>query len=137
MGEKIGKEVDLGPIGLAGYKGKIMGGSDKQGFPMKPSLPGSQRKKALMKGGVGYRRVAKGVLVRKTVAASEIGPNTEQLNVKITHYGNLDLASFMKVKETKPEDQMTAKERAVKASLEMAGSTEIGDPKSIKGKVRG
>ena len=44
IGKKIGEEVELGTLGLEGYKAKITGGSDKQGFPMKPDLEGSNRK---------------------------------------------------------------------------------------------
>lgn len=137
IGEKVGSEVDLASIGLPGYKGKIVGGSDKQGFPMKPSMGGSRRRKALMRNGVGYRGGTTGVVRRKTVAGNEVQPNIEQVNVKLTTWGNMDLSQFAKVKETKPDEGMSAKERAVKASLEMAGSAEIGDPKSVKGKVRG
>ncbi len=137
LGQKLGTEVDLSVAGLTGYKGILTGGSDKQGFPMKPSLTGSTRKKALMKGGVGYRTAEKGIKRRKTVAGNEVGPNTEQVNVRLSVYGKLDLEEFMAKKEPKPEETMSAKERAIKASLEMAGSAEIGDPKSIKGKVRG
>lgn len=137
LGEKVGSEVDLASIGLPGYKGKIVGGSDKQGFPMKPSMAGTRRRKALMRKGVGYRGIEAGVLRRKTVGGNEINPNTEQLNVRLTAWGTLDLNEFMKPKEQKPEETLSAKERAVKASLEMAGSADIVDPKSIKGKVRG
>jgi small subunit ribosomal protein S6e len=137
LGQKVGQEVDLNAVGLPGYKGQITGGSDKQGFPMKPSLPGQQRKKALMRGGIGYRVETAGTLRRKTVAGSEIGPNIEQVNVRLTKYGTMDLSQFAKPKEVTPEQTESAKERLVKKSLDMAGSAEIVDPKSIKGKVRG
>ena len=40
LNKKVGEEVDLSVVGLAGFKAKISGGSDKQGFPMKPTVDG-------------------------------------------------------------------------------------------------
>ena len=39
-GEKIGDERDAAPLGLAGYKILITGGSDQTGTPSRKSLPG-------------------------------------------------------------------------------------------------
>jgi len=40
LNKKINESVDLGTIGLVGFKGKITGGSDKQGFPMRATIEG-------------------------------------------------------------------------------------------------
>ena len=45
VGKKIGEEVDAGPLGLAGYKVRITGGSDRTGTPANSSLPGAGRRK--------------------------------------------------------------------------------------------
>ena len=58
-----GTLVDLPPD----YELKITGGSDKDGFPMRPDLPGTGRKRILLSGGVGYRPKEKGVRMKKTV----------------------------------------------------------------------
>ena len=40
VGKKIGEEVAAGPLGLAGYKVRITGGSDRTGTPANGSVPG-------------------------------------------------------------------------------------------------
>ena len=35
LNKKIGETINLTIIGLDGFEGKITGGSDKEGFPMK------------------------------------------------------------------------------------------------------
>ena len=44
VGKKIGDELDAGPLGLAGYKILITGGSDQTGIPARKSLPGRGEK---------------------------------------------------------------------------------------------
>jgi small subunit ribosomal protein S6e len=126
VGKKIGDEVDLGSFGLSGYKGKITGGSDKQGFPMKPGLIGSQRKKVLMQIGIGLNSKRKGMKKKKSVAGNTIGTNTAQINIVVTTPGTKKFQDFLQKEEVKPaEDKVSAKERMVKDSLEKTGSEEL------------
>jgi small subunit ribosomal protein S6e len=82
FGKKVGQEVELGIIGLEGYSAKITGGSDKQGFPIKPDLEGGARKKVLVtldaKKGQKKKISRRGNLVTDEIA---------QLNLKIVKYG--------------------------------------------------
>lgn len=103
LGKRIGDEVDLSIIGLAGYKGVITGGSDKDGFPMKPTLPGTIRKKILMSSGVGYRPKEKGIKKRKRVRGNTIAEDIHQVNIKVTHYGEKPLEELLKKEKEKAE----------------------------------
>lgn len=103
-GKKIGDQVDLSLIGLNGYTGKISGGSDKDGFPMKPTLSGTLRKKLLMKKGVGFRPEVKGQRKKKTVRGNVVDADIHQLNVIVTGYGEKPLEELMpKVEKEKKE----------------------------------
>ncbi len=139
LNRTIGEEVGLGLIGLTGYKAKITGGSDKQGFPMRKSLQGPGRKKMLLAGGIGFEPKRKGQRKRKSVRGDTISPETMQINVKVTTTGDKPLDEyFKKVEEAAPkEKEESAKERLVKKSLENVGNVEMaGDAKAAKGKVR-
>jgi len=48
MGIKISDEIEGTTIGFPGYKFVLTGGSDKDGFPMKPDVHGAIRKRILM-----------------------------------------------------------------------------------------
>ena len=137
----IGDEIDLGPIGLTGYKAKITGGSDKQGFSMRKSVQGPGRRKLLMKGGIGFKATHKGQKKRKSARGNTVSPEIMQLNVVITKHGDKDLNKFFEVKEAEGKkeegEELSAKERLVKQSLENVGNVELaGDAKAAKGKVR-
>jgi len=87
VGRKVGEEVDGLFVGLPGYKLQITGGSDKDGFPMRPDLPGPRRKRVLLAGGVGFHPTHRGLRKKKTVRGNTISPDTLQLNLKITTRG--------------------------------------------------
>ena len=95
MGKKIGDEIDGSIIGLKGYKIKITGGTDRDGFPMRPDVSGSRRTRILLSGGVGFnprekppskkkkrrqRRKKKGLRRRKTVRGNIISDAIAQIN---------------------------------------------------------
>ena len=139
LNRRIGEEVDLSTVGLPGFKAKITGGSDKQGFPMKPTLQGMSRKKVLMRKGVGFRSKRKGLVKRKSVRGNSVGQDTAQLNLVVTQYGQKKLSELLPAAgEKKEEVKETAKERLIKKSLESVGDTKLAEEaKKIKtGKVR-
>lgn len=102
LGKKIGSEVELDILNLKGYKAKITGGSDKCGFPMKPTVEGTSRPMVLLKSGVGYRPKEKGIIKRKRVRGNIIAEEIHQLNLKITKYGDEPLDKLLG-KEEKSE----------------------------------
>lgn len=60
IGKKIGDIVKLDGLGLTGFEAKITGGSDKDGFPMYPTLSGAGRKKIFTANSLGFKATRKG-----------------------------------------------------------------------------
>ena len=137
LNRKIGEEVSLDTIGLPGFKAKITGGSDKQGFPMKPSMQGASRKKVLLKKGVGYRPKTKGAIKRKSVRGNTVSIETQQINLAITQAGEMQLFEQLIPKEKVEEKKETVKEQMVKESLSHVGDTEFAEKaRKIKQKAK-
>lgn len=104
VGKSIGDEVDAGSLGLAGYKIKITGASDRTGTTAKKGVPGAGKKKLLLAGGIGFHPVMDGERRRKTVRASEITQDFVQINAQVTAYGEKTLDElFPKVEGEKKE----------------------------------
>ncbi len=87
IGRKIGDEIDGVFVDLPGYKLKITGGTDRDGFPMRKNLQGAKRKKLLLKGGIGFHPKMKGMRKRKMVRGNTISEKIVQINMKIVQYG--------------------------------------------------
>jgi len=87
VGRKIGEEIDGLFVGLPGYKLQITGGSDKDGFPMRPDVPSPRRRRILLSGGVGFHPDRPGMRKKKTIRGNTISPDILQLNLKITQRG--------------------------------------------------
>ncbi len=98
IGKRIGDEVDGIFFDLPGYKLVLTGGSDKDGFPMRPDLPGPRRKRVLVTGGTGFRPKKRGLRRRKTLRGNTVGPDTVQLNLKIVTYGPKSIEDAFKEK---------------------------------------
>ncbi len=88
IGKRLGDVIDGGIIGLSGYKLRITGGSDKDGFPMRWDVPGAGRKRILIARGPGYRPKEKGIRRRKTVRGKVISEDIRQINMKVEEYGD-------------------------------------------------
>jgi len=99
LGLVIGQETDASLVGLDG-KIKITGGSDKSGFPMRPDLLGSTRKRILIPKGVGFRTTENGLRKRRLVRGNTITEEIYQINSK--YDGEL------KVEEPKKEEKIEA-----------------------------
>ena len=87
IGLTLGQEINGEIIGFDGYKLKITGGSDSDGFPMSPSVQGGMRKKILSSGGIGFKPKRKGQRRRKSVRGNTISEDVYQINMKITQTG--------------------------------------------------
>ncbi len=132
QGKKIGEVVKLDEIGLTGFEAKITGGSDKEGFPMNRTFQGQARKKILTAGGVGFRQTRKGERKRYSVRGNTIGIEISQVNLVITKDGSKKISEVLGTGKPDEDENLSAKERAVKKSLEMAGSAELGDAPTKK-----
>lgn len=83
IGKKIGDVIDGAVLGLSGYKLQITGGSDKDGFPMRPNVHGGVRRKVVLSGGVGFNPENEGQRRRKMVRGNVITDEIVQVNMKI------------------------------------------------------
>jgi small subunit ribosomal protein S6e len=83
VGRKLGETIDGAAVGLGGHKLKITGGSDKDGFPMRPDIHGGVKTRIIVSNGVGFHSTHKGARRRKTVRGSVITEDTVQINMKI------------------------------------------------------
>ena len=87
VGKKIGEKIDGIFVEMPGYKLQIMGGSDKDGVPMRSDLPGPRRKMILTAESIGFHPERKGTRKRKNFRGNTVSPDTIQLNMKIIQYG--------------------------------------------------
>jgi len=94
IGKRIGDQIPAKELGLdlsaifgreipADAKLLIRGGTDKDGFPMRPDVHGPRRVKILLSKGPGFRPREKGERRKKTVRGNTISPEIVQINVKL------------------------------------------------------
>ena len=83
IGRKIGEIMDGSVVNIPGQKIQVTGGSDKDGFPMRPSVHGGVRRRVLLSGGVGFNSQKEGMRKRKTVRGNIITDEIVQINLKI------------------------------------------------------
>jgi small subunit ribosomal protein S6e len=98
-GLTIGEEFDASVVGLAGYKLKITGGSDKNGFPMKKDVDGSRRIKSLLSGGIGFNPIRDGQRRRKTVRGNTVSEDIVQINTIVTQKGDKEINEILESEE--------------------------------------
>lgn len=126
VGKKMGEIIKLDEIGLPGYEAKITGGSDKDGFPMNQSIVGPTRRRILTSSAAGFKASKKGERKRISVRGNTVSNEISQLNVVITKVGSVDISIVLAKKGAEGDDALSAKERLIKKSLEVAGSAELG-----------
>ncbi len=95
MGKRIGDEIDGSILGYKGYRIRITGGTDRDGFPMRPDISGPRKVRVLLSGGVGFhpkekppsrakkrrqKRRKKGLRRRVTVRGNVISDAIAQIN---------------------------------------------------------
>ncbi|MCD6493275.1 MAG: 30S ribosomal protein S6e [Archaeoglobaceae archaeon] len=104
IGKQVGDVINGTLVELPpDYELQITGGSDKDGFPIRPDIPGTVRKKILLSGGVGYRAKRKGMRKRKTVRGRVISRDIVQINTKVVKHGKIPLEEYFKEKEKDKE----------------------------------
>ena len=121
IGKKIGDDFDGSLIGLSGFTLQITGGSDKDGFPMRPDLEGAVRKKALLTRGIGFRGFKKikkkkykrkGMRKRKYIRGNTISENIVQVNCKVVE-GEGDVPTILGIKLKEEQKKEAQKEEKV------------------------
>ncbi|MFX1511946.1 MAG: 30S ribosomal protein S6e [Promethearchaeota archaeon] len=88
IGKRLNEVIDGNVLGFDGYSFRITGGSDGEGFPMNPSLPGFRRRRILTAGGIGYHPKRRGIRRRKSVRGREISEDIYQINLRIEEKGS-------------------------------------------------
>jgi small subunit ribosomal protein S6e len=94
IGKRIGDEIPASELGLnlteifgeeipGDVKLKITGGTDKDGFAMRPDVHGPRRVKILVSRGPGFRPKERGERRKKTVRGNTISPEIVQINMKL------------------------------------------------------
>jgi len=106
IGRKIGDVIDGSVVDLPGHKAQIIGGSDKDGFPMRRDVHGGVRRRVILSGGVGFNPQNEGERRRKTVRGNVITDEIVQLNMKIVE------------KPKQPKESKKPKEKRKKEKLE-------------------
>lgn len=83
ISRKLGEVIDGSVVKMSGHKLKITGGSDKDGFPMRPNIHGGVRVRAILSEGVGFHPSQKGERQRKTLRGNVITEDIVQINMKV------------------------------------------------------
>lgn len=83
IGRKVGETIDGAVVDLPAHKVQVMGGSDKDGVPMRSNVHGGVRRSVVLSGGSGFNPTRKGGRKRKTVRGSVITDEIVQINMKI------------------------------------------------------
>ncbi|MGP3667440.1 MAG: 30S ribosomal protein S6e [Candidatus Bathyarchaeota archaeon] len=83
IGKSIGDTVDGTILGLKFKKLLITGGTDKDGFPMKPDVHGGVKAKLLLSESVGFHPRFEGERRKKTVRGRIITDDIVQVNMKV------------------------------------------------------
>jgi small subunit ribosomal protein S6e len=126
VGKKIGDEVDGIFVSLPGYKLRITGGTDKDGFPMRTDLPGSMRRRLLVSDSIGCHPKELGKRVKKSVRGNTVSQDTVQINMRVTKYSSKPIDQLVApVAEKKDEEEKEAKrEEPEETKKEGEGETE-------------
>jgi len=103
IGKKIGDEVDGIFISLPGYKLKISGGTDKDGFPMRSDLPGTVRRRLLISKGKGFNAKENGIRRKKSIRGNSINQDIVQINMKVVKHSAKPIEKLIQ-KEEKSEE---------------------------------
>jgi small subunit ribosomal protein S6e len=107
IGKRLGETLDGAVVGMSGTKLQITGGSDKDGFPMRPSIHGGVRVSVILSKGVGFHPKHEGERQRKTLRGNVITEEIVQVN--------------MKVLEKPKKAERPKRERKSKAKAEVVG----------------
>ena len=83
IGKKIGETIEGAIVDSPAHKVQILGGSDKDGVPMRPSVHGGVRRNVVLSGGVGFNPKNSGERKRKAVRGNVVTDEIVQVNMKI------------------------------------------------------
>jgi small subunit ribosomal protein S6e len=116
IGKKIGDEVDGIFVSLPGYKLTITGGTDKNGFPMRPDFPGTTRRRVLLSNSIGYHPNENGKRKKKSIRGNSINQDVVQINMKVTKHSNKPIEDILKTTKQKEEKKGEKTEEETEAA---------------------
>jgi small subunit ribosomal protein S6e len=100
IGRRVGETMDGSVVDLPAHTVQILGGSDKDGVPMRGNVHGGVRRRVVLSGGAGFSPKKKGERKRKTVRGNIITDEIAQINMKITERPATAKAPETKVEQT-------------------------------------
>jgi len=109
IGKKIGDEVDGIFISLPGYKLKVTGGTDKNGFAMRNDFPGVGRRRLLLSKSQGFKPKESGLRKKKSVRGNTINQDIVQINIKVTKYSSKPIEKLVSVEKKVEEEKIEEK----------------------------
>jgi small subunit ribosomal protein S6e len=83
IGRRLGETLDGSAVDLPAHTVQILGGSDKDGVPMRGDVHGGVRRRVVLSGGAGFSPKNSGERKRKTVRGNVITDEIVQINMKI------------------------------------------------------
>jgi small subunit ribosomal protein S6e len=119
ISRKLGEVIDGAAVKMSGHKLMITGGSDKDGFPMRPNIHGGVRVGAILSEGVGFHSSQRGERKRKTLRGNVITEAIVQINMKIVEKPK----KSKKVAKSKGKKKEEASEEEGKLAEEAAPTT--------------
>jgi len=128
IGRKLGETIDGAVAGLSGQKLQITGGSDKDGFPMRPNIHGGVRATVVLSEGVGFKTPQTGERKRKTLRGNTITEEIVQINMKVVKTPEKTEKKEKpekkeKIETKKKEPEKTSEKTAKEAKKETAEKT--------------
>jgi len=111
VGRRLGETIDGSAVGMPGRKLLITGGSDKDGFPMRPNIHGGVRISVVVSESVGFHPKREGERQRKTLRGNVITEDIVQVNMKV-------------VEKPKKAEKAEKPKRAKKVKAEVSAETE-------------
>ena len=115
IGRRIGDIMDGTILGLSGYKIQITGGTDKDGFPIRPDIHGGVRTKVIVSSGPGFKPKRKGERRRKMLRGNIITEEIVQINMKILEKPKVKEKKEKKEEEAKPSEEKEPKSEGEEA----------------------
>jgi small subunit ribosomal protein S6e len=83
IGKRLGETIDGIIVDMPAIKLQILGGSDRDGVPMRGDVHGGIRRQVVLSGGAGFKPKREGERRRKTVRGNIITDEISQINLKI------------------------------------------------------
>jgi small subunit ribosomal protein S6e len=111
IGKKIGDEVDGIFVSLPGYKLKITGGTDKNGFTMRKDFPGMGRRRLLLSDSLGFNSKRSGLRRKKSIRGNTINQDIVQVNMKVIKFSSKPINQLLKVEKSDEGEKKEKEEK--------------------------